>query len=392
MWELLQKRKFIDVVIHIDGRDYECHRLVLASVGGYFYDLLMMDFSESNRDEIELHIPDPTGFFSELLKYVYTKDLAFVGEHNALAVWSLALYFRLPDLKAHAESFFGKLNDATVARVLDQVKQSPGPFLPRAVADFIARSFYQLLANAAFLDTPQSIILQLIENQNLRVASERQLANTLIAMHAKSPFSESMIKRCSHAVLWPYLALSEWDGLDWPLFISQQKKDQIIAVRAALGTDVPRIQTVLVALNTTDPKASTLRLAGRYVPNFITFFRKPDRFFDNPSKFHVDDKLLRATKSFIISMLGSTAIVFHSIEIILSNIKGAEHLAVVGEPLLGKKNVEQIIKPTNVEGTGVYQIKLDPRTPWKKVTLRFILPTGRFAIASLAAEGFVFLW
>jgi hypothetical protein len=392
MWELLQKRRFIDIVIHIGDRDYECHRLVLASVGGYFYDLLMTDFSESNRDEVEIHIPDPTGFFSELLKYVYTKDMSFLGPHNALAIWSLALYFRLRDLKVRAESFFAKLSDTLVGRVLLQVQQSPVPFLPRVVADFVARSFYQLSTDAGFLDTPQSIVLQLIENENLRVASERQLAETLIAMHTKAPFSEGMIRRCAHAVLWPYLAPSEWDGLDWPLFVSQQKKDQIIAVRSTLKTDVPRVQTVLIALNTSDAKAAAVRLAGRYVPNFITIFRKADRFFDNPSKFHVDDKLLRSTKSFIISMVGTAAIVFHSIEIILTNMKGAERMDVFGEPLLGGKNAEQSVKPINVQGTGVFTVKLDARTPWKKVTLRFVMPTGRFAITSLAAEGFVFRW
>jgi hypothetical protein len=323
--------------------------------------------------------------------YVTTKDLAFLGGHNALAVWSLALYFRLPDLKAHAESFFAKLNRTMAVRVLDQVRQSPVPFLPRVIADFIAPLFYDLSTTAGFVDTPQSIVLQVIENENLRVASERQLAQTLMAMHAKAPFTESMIRRCSRVVLWPYLAPSEWEGLDWPLFISKQKKDQIVAVRASLGTDVPRIQTVLIALNTTDPKASALRLAGRYAPNFITFFRKADRFFDNPSKFHVDDKLLRSTKAFIISMVGTAGIVFHSIEIIITNINGAEHMTVVCDPLVGGENAEQIVKPTNVQGTGVFKIKLDARTPWKKVTLRFIMTTARFAIASVAAEGFVFL-
>jgi hypothetical protein len=279
-----------------------------------------------------------------------------------------------------------KVNDSLVAPVLSQVRQSPVPFLPRDLADFIARSFYQLSTGATFLDTSQSIVLQLIKHENLRFASERQLAETLIAMHAKAPFSEGMIRRCVHAVLWPYLVPSEWDGFDWHLFISQQKKDQIVAVRSTLRIDVPRVQTVLIALNATDPKAAAQRLAGRYVPNFITFFKRVDRFFDNPSKFHVDDKLLRSSKSFIISMLGTAAIVFHSIEIVLTNIKAAERMDVVGEPLLGGKNAEQNVKPTNVQGTEVFTVKLDAKTPWKKVTLRFVMPTGRFTIASLAAR------
>ncbi|XP_035685469.1 kelch-like protein 30 [Branchiostoma floridae] len=74
--ELTRQRKngeFVDVVVEVEGRQFPCHRAVLA-VTPYFQTMFSSNLAESKAKVITLHDID-SGSFSKILDFVYTGEI-----------------------------------------------------------------------------------------------------------------------------------------------------------------------------------------------------------------------------------------------------------------------------------------------------------------------------
>jgi hypothetical protein len=141
MWDLLREGQFTDVRLIIESRTYDCHKVVLASAKGYFRALLRHDFSEKQSGTIAIRTRDPYDHFALVLKTIYTGDLSFVTDRNAVPLHALALYFRLPDLRAAAEQKFRLLHRLPPSDLLDQISRVDYPIIPEPLAEFLAAAF-----------------------------------------------------------------------------------------------------------------------------------------------------------------------------------------------------------------------------------------------------------
>ena len=63
LWDLQQNHRFTDVTLEVGNDRYDCHRNVLISNNGYFYDLFMRGFEEENSAEIKIRVPDTNNNF-----------------------------------------------------------------------------------------------------------------------------------------------------------------------------------------------------------------------------------------------------------------------------------------------------------------------------------------
>ena len=87
-----------DVTIRVDNRQFQCHKLILASRSDYFQALLESGMMETHLDEITLE-GIPSFLFQEILKYLYSglvpKDL----KDYAMDLFPHADQYLLEDLK-----------------------------------------------------------------------------------------------------------------------------------------------------------------------------------------------------------------------------------------------------------------------------------------------------
>jgi hypothetical protein len=203
-------------------------------------------------------------------------------QRNALSIYILALYFRLSGLKTAAEATFTKLDRQNSLQILQQVSDAAGPLVPRQIVDFLSGSFHQLVGNDLFTDLPRSLVFQVLDSAHLRISSERQLIESPIVLHTKSPLSRESTAQYTGVVQWKNLDDADWDAVNWRLFIVEDKRDRSVKLRKQVaGCDV-RFGMVLLALTDPEPRNAVAALA-RYVPP-RTSFGFGDDFFANAGR------------------------------------------------------------------------------------------------------------
>jgi hypothetical protein len=392
MWAFQQQKKFIDLIIHIGDDSYECHKLVLASVPGYFRDLFCLDFQETTRDEITINVPNPNGIFSEVLRYHYTKNKSIVTSKNAMSIHIQAIYFRLPELTQEAESVFRKFDISSTGQLLQQVHASPVPFLPPQIVELLAQSFHQHSANTLFVELPASLLLQVLEHPSLQITNDRQLVDFLDVFHQKRDLSPETREKCGRLVQWQFLSESDWDNVKWQLFVSPEKKEEALELRRKQGNVTEALAKIQIAVQAPDLDAALSGLR-RYFPRVIEPFTYDDNFFENPTKYHVNDKLLKKGQEIVVSMTGRAGLYLSELRATVSVRRSVDLLTIVPEAISGAKADPIAVSAVSEEGTAVFTHKFANRILLSKLILRFTVDPAnqsRFAITFLGARGFSF--
>jgi hypothetical protein len=393
MWDFQQEKKFTDLVIHIGSDTYECHKLVLASVPGYFRDLFCLDFEESVREEITIRAPNPSGVFSDVLRYLYLSDLSVVTAENALFLYLQAVYFRLPELKRAAETVFDRIDIHGVIEVLKQASGLRPPFVPPKLVEFLARSFHQYSTMPVFSDLPPGLVHDVLRHGALRIASDRQLIDFLSALNAKEPLSSERRREYAGLVQWKFLSDEDWAAVNWQILIDKKKKERFVAIRRQKKLGISGQATnVFLALDAPDPRAG-VAILRRYYPPMIQEFTFGENFMSNPAKWHVNTKLMDVTRpDVVVAMLGNAGLYLWELRAVVAMRRNVDLLTILSVPLGGGKPNQKAFLPENVDGKAVFNAKMDDRVPASRLTLVFtVQDVKKFSIVSLAAEGFVFL-
>lgn len=118
---------FSDFKIICAGKEYNVHRVILASHSGYFKRLFVSVFKEAEEQKVELH-GDPEGGVAAMIEYFYSFNYnAFniqksykekekpVLFHIHSSVFTIADKYDIPGLKDLALSNFVKLMDSYIA-------------------------------------------------------------------------------------------------------------------------------------------------------------------------------------------------------------------------------------------------------------------------------------
>jgi hypothetical protein len=394
MWTFQQQNRLTDLIIRIGGHSYECHRLVLASCPGYFRDLFCLNFQETTQEDIEINVPNQNGVFSEVLRYLYTKDTSVVTPKNALTIHTQAIYFRLPELRQVSESMFGQLDRANWRELLQQVHDAPVPFLPGQIVDFLAENFFQFATETLFSGLPPSLLLQVLEHPRLRITNDRQLADFLGVLYSKTELSAERCAKCGSIVTWKFLTESDWAAVNWEPFVSRERKERAVEARRKWEKLPAALANIHIAIQAPDLKIGIAALA-RYWPRVIEPFTAADLFFDNPAKYHVNERMLnKKGPEVVVLMAGRAGVYFSSITVVVSVFRSVNLLTVVSDPLGGGRAIQSVFQPANVEGTAVFDLHFSDRILMAKVTLRLTIEPDhqkRFLISSLTAEGFSFV-
>jgi hypothetical protein len=392
MWTFREQKKFIDLIIHIGDATYDCHKIVLASVPGYFSDLFSLDFQETVCDEITIRLPDPLNVFPGVLKYLYTKDLSFVTPENALSLHFQAIYFRLPELKQATEALFQRIDRRSGLHLLQQIAHVPLVFFPSQVVKFFAQSFHQFCTNPLFIELPPALLHQILGDGALRLLKERQFIDFLSEFNERHHFSRENLEKYRKLVQWKFLTEADWDVVNWQLLISAERKAQFLEIRRKKEGMGTTFANVLLALEAPDPRIGIASLQ-RYYPPVIDTFTFEDNFFENPRKFHVNEKLLnKKNTELVISMVGSASLYISAIKAVLPLKRNVDLLTIVSETITRGKTLERTFSPVNADGTAVFDFKLSDRVPLSVMTLRFtVQDVKKFAITSIAADGFICL-
>jgi hypothetical protein len=394
MWAFQQTSRVVDLTIVIGKQQYECHRIVLGSIPGYFEDLLAQGFREShpNSERIHIRVPDPALVFHDILKYLYTGDLSFITDKNALPVYFLSAYFQLPELQKRAEDRFKEISREQCLAALNFLDRIPAPIIPDSFVDCLASNFFRLSDIPSFVSIQQTVLLKVLRWPSLVITSDFELARFLLRVHEKNPFPQDERIDLGWLVQWGLIEEAEWRELpNWELFLTPARRTDSIHKASALKrggwTPVARVEYLLRQARGDIRKAGF----GRYNPPLARQFEERDNVFDEPGKIKLQDKPIdKNAKEFQLTARDGGAIFIKSINITIAEIPGPPSLSVRAEPVNGTDILEDRFGPKQRRGMLHYERELKQRVLARFVTFQFTVDrVGTFKILSAQASGFV---
>ncbi|XP_061442002.1 kelch-like protein 40 [Rhineura floridana] len=172
--DMLDHNKFLDCVLKVKGKEFPCHRLVLAACSPYFRAMFLSDVEESKKKEISLEDVDPE-VVGKILHYIYTSELELT-EQNVQDIFSVANMFQIPSIFTVCVSFLQKRlclsNCLAIFRLglmLDCAR------LAVAARDFICDRFALISRDEEFCQLSPDELIAIISSDSLNIEKEESV-------------------------------------------------------------------------------------------------------------------------------------------------------------------------------------------------------------------------
>ncbi|XP_066484766.1 kelch-like protein 40 [Tiliqua scincoides] len=172
--DLLDHNKFLDCVLKVKGKEFPCHRLVLAACSPYFRAMFLSDMEESKKREVSLEDVDPD-VLGKILHYIYTSELE-ITEQNVQDIFSVANMFQIPSIFTICVSFLQKRlclsNCLAVFRLglmLDCAR------LAVSARDFICDRFALVSRDEEFYQLSPDELIAIISSDSLNIEKEESV-------------------------------------------------------------------------------------------------------------------------------------------------------------------------------------------------------------------------
>uniref|UniRef100_A0A8D0G5I5 Kelch like family member 40 n=1 Tax=Sphenodon punctatus TaxID=8508 RepID=A0A8D0G5I5_SPHPU len=169
--DMLDHDKFLDCILKVKGKEFPCHRLVLAACSPYFRAMFLSDMEESKKKEIKLEDVDPE-VMGKILHYIYTSELE-ITEQNVQSIFSVANMFQIPSIFTVCVSFLQKRlclsNCLAIFRLglmLDCAR------LAVAARDFICDRFALVSRDEEFYQLSPDELIAIISSDSLNIEKE----------------------------------------------------------------------------------------------------------------------------------------------------------------------------------------------------------------------------
>jgi hypothetical protein len=385
MWNLQQQNRLTDTVIIIDGESYPCHKIILASTPGYFEDLFCLNFAETFRDHIEIHVPDSAKVFGTVLYYIYTGDVSIVTLENAVPVSLLATYFRLSELVKVTEQLIPSLNPGLARYVIVKVLESGLSLLPNAIVGFLSKQFHRIAKDDRFASLSIPILFSIFGSKELKVLNEAQLVEFGASIFER--LKPSRVKQFARLVKWEMLSLPDWNQIPWSKFINESSKTEILKNRTAIAAGNDRLAPYLLILNSGDYTEA----ATRYEPALIKTFSFGGLLFDKPERFNATVK--QQDTGMIVTAQGNAGFYIRSFCFIVSHWKHVSSLEVVLTAIIPGPDIRLVLSPVHMGERGKFMRDVAEKIVIRRITVMFtVVNRERLHMVSADMAGFSFVY
>lgn len=161
---LVNNERFSDVKLWVDGQCFFGHRAILSARSSYFESMFCSGMRESTQADVKIPNVD-ADVFSAVLSFIYTNTVNCPPSLYVRLI-QVADMFNLESLqRLCASSLVGQL---TVANVIDVFKAvcsqaAPPEDIRKLCLDFIVSHFKDVTQTSSFVDLPQPLMLEIIQ-------------------------------------------------------------------------------------------------------------------------------------------------------------------------------------------------------------------------------------
>ena len=206
MW---REGSLCDATVTVEGRDFECHRLVLSAASAYMRSALASAMVEGTTSHVQLGELEASTF-EACLEFMYTSSVSVEAERLPLLLQAAARLQIVPLIEKAEAVMIERLQPsrAVSAWVLGDLLTRPK--LVSAATLVVKESFGEVAAADDFVELPAPALLELLACDEIAAESEEDVYRAVLKWHAAqtpapSHETEERLLRC---VRWPLLASS----------------------------------------------------------------------------------------------------------------------------------------------------------------------------------------
>ncbi|XP_076114602.1 kelch-like protein 24a [Mytilus galloprovincialis] len=180
LWKLKIDDKYADFTISINGREFKCHKVILASLSEYFEVMFDTGLEETKTGRVCLDgmLLDEDSC-SDLLKFIYTGEPKVVKMGNADILLHVAHMMQIKSLHTICKQFLSKHADKSNCVHVWQVAQNHGETadLAEIARSLILKHFAEIANSEAKLDEIGTVdtLISILESDNINVVDRSGL-------------------------------------------------------------------------------------------------------------------------------------------------------------------------------------------------------------------------
>ncbi|XP_028659665.1 kelch repeat and BTB domain-containing protein 2 [Erpetoichthys calabaricus] len=175
---LLEQLKFFyeqklltDVVLIVEGTEFPCHKMVLATCSSYFRAMFMSGLSESKQTHIHLKNVDPVTL-QIIITYAYTGNLA-INDSTVEPLYETACFLQVEDVLCRCKEYLiKKINAENCVRMLSFGDLFSCIELKQSAKRMVEHKFAVVYRQEAFLLLSHELLIDILSSDNLNVEKE----------------------------------------------------------------------------------------------------------------------------------------------------------------------------------------------------------------------------
>ncbi|XP_035400880.1 kelch-like protein 30 [Cygnus atratus] len=171
--------KLSDVLLLAGGREFPCHRGVLALCSHYFHAMFSGDFAESIAARVELKEVDPDAL-ETLLDFAYTGKVT-INQGNVEGLMRTSSQLHFPAIQKACSRYLRQQMDATNCLGICEFGESHGcPEVSSKAWSFLQENFEAVSQQEEFLQLSKERLAVYLSNEQLQVQEEQSVAEAVL--------------------------------------------------------------------------------------------------------------------------------------------------------------------------------------------------------------------
>uniref|UniRef100_A0A8C4PDY4 Kelch like family member 30 n=1 Tax=Dromaius novaehollandiae TaxID=8790 RepID=A0A8C4PDY4_DRONO len=171
--------KLSDVTLLVGGREFPCHRGVLALCSHYFDAMFSGDFVESITARVEIKEVDPSAL-ETLLDFAYTGKIT-INQANVEGLIRTSNQLHFPTIQKVCSRYLRQQMDATNCLGICEFGESHGcPEVSSKAWSFLQENFEAVSHQEEFLQLSKERLAIYLSNDQLQVQEEQSLAEAVL--------------------------------------------------------------------------------------------------------------------------------------------------------------------------------------------------------------------
>ncbi|PIO38565.1 Kelch repeat and BTB domain-containing protein 2 [Aquarana catesbeiana] len=166
-----EQQLLTDIVLIVEGTEFPCHKMVLATCSSYFRAMFMSGLSESKQTHVHLRNVDAASL-QIIITYAYTGNLA-INESTVEQLYETACFLQVEDvLQLCREYLIKKINAKNCVRLMSFADLFSCEELKQCAKRMVEHKFTTVYRQDAFMQLSRELLIDLVSSDNLNVEKE----------------------------------------------------------------------------------------------------------------------------------------------------------------------------------------------------------------------------